>query len=986
MLLVADLHVHSRFSRATSRDLDFPALVRSALEKGVGLVATGDFTHPGWMREIREQLVEAEPGLLRLRDDLDARAREGLPAACAAGSVRFVIGVEISNIYKKAGRVRKNHNLVFVPGLEAAGRFTERLASIGNLGSDGRPILGLDARDLLEITLETDPLAFLVPAHIWTPWFSALGSMSGFDSLDECFGDLAPHVFAAETGLSSDPAMNWRVSALDRVTLVSSSDAHSPARLGREASLLEVELGYEPLHRALRTREGFLGTIEFFPEEGKYHLDGHRKCGVRLDPERTRELGGTCPVCGGKVTVGVMSRVLDLADRPCGFRPPDARPFTSLVSLGQVVGEAIGVAAESQRVRAFVERLLAGIGPELVVLREAPLEQVSRAGTPVIAEAIRRVRAAELSVEGGYDGEYGVVRIFEPAERDRFAGQSVLGGIEPSAAARARRPRRDAPTDSPVAGAATQREPPEARSKRARPAQGSVGSTQPPLAPSRPLHPTEGLDEHQSRVAHADGGPLLVVAGPGTGKTRTLVARMARLVASGKARDDRLLAISFTNQAAEELRERLDAAIGPSRARRATVTTFHGLGLRLLRELAGDDRPVAEDQERLAIAQSVLGEGAGARDASRLLDRVSLAKQTPDPRESLRDDPETLARFDRFEAALGRAGRRDLDDLVLGAYRLVRDSPEAARDAAGRFDSVSVDEYQDVNDVQAAFVRLLSPGGCALCAIGDPDQAIYGFRGARPAHFFGFAQAYEGAVTTTLGTSYRLTRPVLESARAVLGGAGFAAGLGACALRAVRDGPAVQIVDCPSARAEAEQILVRLESLVGGTSLFAVDSGRGDRAEHADLGFGDVAVLVRTKAQRGEVLEALGRSAVPCIAVGEDEPHDPRSQKVAVMTMHAAKGREYAVVFVAGVERGLVPLELDGFDTDPSEEARLLYVAITRAKRLAVITHAARRRLFGRELPGGPSPLLERLAAPWVERTRARLPRRAPPSGQLTLF
>jgi DNA helicase-2/ATP-dependent DNA helicase PcrA len=418
MRLIADLHIHSRFSRATSRDLDLPALHRAAREKGLGVLGTGDCTHPGWLDEIAKQLEPAEDGLLRLRPDLARQAAEGLPAACG-GEVRFVLQAEISGIYKRGGRVRKVHSLVYLPSLEAARRFAGKLARIGNLASDGRPILGLDARDLLEIVLGIDPLAFLVPAHVWTPWFSLLGSKSGFDSVEECFGDLASFVFAAETGLSADPAMCRRVSRLDRLTLISSSDAHSPGKLGREATLLDIEPGFEPLRRAIEAgtaEAGFLGTLEFHPEEGKYHLDGHRACGVRLEPGETRGLGGRCPVCGKPITVGVLSRVLDLADREEGKRPGGDPPFESLVPLDEVAGQSLGVGPATKRVRRLVEVLLERVGPELYCLRQAPIEDLSLAGGPLLAEAVRRVREGELTVEGGFDGQYGTVRIFEPGE------------------------------------------------------------------------------------------------------------------------------------------------------------------------------------------------------------------------------------------------------------------------------------------------------------------------------------------------------------------------------------------------------------------------------------------------------------------------------------------------------------------------------------------------------------------------------------------
>ena len=290
----ADLHVHSKYSRATSRDLDLEHLAAWAARKGLTVVATGDFTHPAWRTELKEKLVPAEPGLFRLRPEIEQAVAEGLPSACRT-PVRFMLEVEISTIYKKAEKTRKVHHLIYAPDFATADRISERLARIGNIASDGRPILGLDSRDLLEITLTSSPDAYLIPAHIWTPWFAALGSQSGFDSIAACYGDLADHIFAVETGLSSDPPMNWRLSMLDRYRLVSNSDAHSPGKLGREATTFDCALDYFALRKALETGQGFVGTVEFFPEEGKYHLDGHRKCGVKFSPRETSRPGRALP-------------------------------------------------------------------------------------------------------------------------------------------------------------------------------------------------------------------------------------------------------------------------------------------------------------------------------------------------------------------------------------------------------------------------------------------------------------------------------------------------------------------------------------------------------------------------------------------------------------------------------------------------------------------------------------------------------------------
>jgi DNA helicase-2/ATP-dependent DNA helicase PcrA len=470
----------------------------------------------------------------------------------------------------------------------------------------------------------------------------------------------------------------------------------------------------------------------------------------------------------------------------------------------------------------------------------------------------------------------------------------------------------------------------------------------------------------------------LIVAGPGSGKTRTLVSRIAHQLHRGVVEPEQVLAISFTNQASDELRERIARALPNASNGEPLVTTFHGLGVRLLTELQGTAPTVVDDDDRLAIVRRCLPAQAKDREVADLLGQISLAKQSPDPRAVIADDEELTTAFHRYESELAERGVIDVDDLVLGAYLALESDAAFTARIRERFRSVSVDEYQDVNDVQATLLALLWPTGEELCAIGDPQQAIYGFRGARPGHFDRFAEAYPGAALVELETSYRLTRQILAAARSIVDEPGE--------LRARIDGPRVELVACPTAASEAEQILVRLERIVGGTSYFAVDSGRGDEAELGDVGFGEMAVLVRTKAQRKEILEALGRSAIPCRAVGEDEPHDPRSEKVAVMTMHAAKGREFEVVFVAGVEPGLLPLEIQGRETDSAEERRLLYVALTRAKRLLVISHAAKRTLWGKRLPGGPSPFLAGLPAHVVQRVKPELPRERPERKQLSFF
>ena len=427
MRYIADLHIHSRFSRATSKALDLEHIHAAAMRKGVAVVGTGDFTHPAWLEEIREKLVPAEPGLLRLRDDLASAAEQDVPAPCRS-PVRFLLSVEISNIYKKGDRVRKVHNLILAPDVEAAVRLQAALERIGNIRSDGRPILGLDSRDLLEIVLESSEQACLIPAHIWTPWFSALGSKSGFDAIADCYGDLTDHIFAVETGLSSDPLMNWRCAQLDRFFLVSNSDAHSSEKVGREANLFDTELSYFAMVDALRARDPAraLGTIEFFPEQGKYHYDGHRKCDQRLAPPETLRNDGLCPGCGKKVTVGVMHRVEALADRPEGSSAPKTAPFRSLIALDELLGEIRGVGPGSISVRRDWMDLAAKLGPELSILMEVPIAEIEARGGELLAEGVKRIRAGDVRIEAGYDGEYGRVHIFREGETARIGKQLSL--------------------------------------------------------------------------------------------------------------------------------------------------------------------------------------------------------------------------------------------------------------------------------------------------------------------------------------------------------------------------------------------------------------------------------------------------------------------------------------------------------------------------------------------------------------------------------
>ena len=409
MKTIADLHIHSRFSMATSKEGTPENLDFWARKKGISLIGTGDFTHPVWREELKERLVSEGNGLYRLRDEYVKEESRKFPGE----GTRFVVSGEISSIYKKNGKTRKVHNVILLPSLEAADAMAQRLEKIGNIHSDGRPILGLDSHDLLEMMLDVCPEGILVPAHIWTPQFSVLGAKSGFDSVEECFEELTPYVHALETGLSSDPAMNWRISKLDRYQLVSNSDAHSPSKLGREANLLDIDCSYEGLYQAIQTGEGLEGTVEFFPEEGKYHFDGHRKCGVSLSPVEAERLGGICPVCGKKLTMGVDHRVEQLADRAEGFVKKDGKKYESLVPLPEVISACMGYSTASKKVQGCFEQMIQTLGTEFDILRNVPSEDIKSCAGERIAEGIENVRNGKVKRIPGYDGEYGKIRLFD---------------------------------------------------------------------------------------------------------------------------------------------------------------------------------------------------------------------------------------------------------------------------------------------------------------------------------------------------------------------------------------------------------------------------------------------------------------------------------------------------------------------------------------------------------------------------------------------
>lgn len=839
----ADLHIHSRFSRATSSRLTLPHLAAWAGAKGIDVLATGDFTHPVWRQELREALeLNPQSGLLRLKKSLgrDDVARE-IPhlAGLEPHEPEFMLEAEISSIYKKNGAVRKIHSLVYVPDFDSADRLCEKLEAVGNLKSDGRPILGLDVKDLLAMVLDI-PRAYMIPAHIWTPWFALFGSKSGFDSLDECFEDLAPHIFAAETGLSSDPDMNRCWSHLDRLLMVSSSDAHSGENLAREATLFEGPANYDGIFDALHQKPSdtrYAGTLEFFPEEGKYHLDGHRACGVVLEPAECMKLDNICPVCGKPLTVGVLHRVLALADRSAP--PCPGKDFQSLIPLPEILGEILHCGSKTRRAQEKYAELLERFGSEMAVLQDVP-ESDLRHVWPELGEAVSRMRAGKVIRHAGYDGEYGVIRLFDEQEN----APSLLERVP---AARRTPPAKEKKTQKKT--------PPSPEDNKS--ADGLTG----PAGGVR-NHSADGsfspdsFSPMQREALEAGPGPVLVLAGPGAGKTRTLVGRMVRLLRSGTPASD-IVAVTFTRRAAEEMRARLAAALGGKDGEVAPALpetdTLHALALKRW----PGEAPVVLSEEGARRAFASANPQLEKKEAARLYDRMELGRETL----NMPADLAPLAeRYRRWKKERGLADYTDLPETWLSELK------SRNYGAAKPWKHILVDEVQDLSPLQKALVEALTPAdGSGFFGIGDPDQSIYGFRGADSGIEEALRSRWPQLHVLGLTESHRSAAAILKAGHDAL------AGHGACGeLSSVTGSSAtLQWMGAPTAEREAAWIADRIAYLIGGTSHQQADLHETLAGCHLDAGScspGEIAVLCRIRALIPPIRAALERRGIPCSA------------------------------------------------------------------------------------------------------------------------
>ena len=1045
MSFLADLHIHSPFSRATSKASNLAGLFAWAQVKGIHLIGTGDFTHPGWLAQLKNDLVPAEPGLFRLKDDKVPPAFE--QARPEIINVRFVLTAEISSIYKRHGKVRKVHNILFAPDFQSVEQMNQSLAAIGNIESDGRPILGLDSRDLLEIQLEKIPAGFLVPAHIWTPWFSLFGSKSGFDTIEECFGDLSQHIFALETGLSSDPEMNRLVSALDRFTLISNSDCHSPGKLGREVNLFDCDLDFYSMKDALQDpQKGFAGTMEFFPEEGKYHLDGHRKCNVSLTPAETRECNALCPQCGKPLTIGVSHRVMDLADRDKPVYPDHGSTFQSLIPLQEVIGEIMGRGPATKGVLGQYRKVINRFGSEFTLFRHTPIEDIKKL-SPLLAEAVDRIRNNKVIRQAGFDGQFGVIHVFADGEIDRLSGQGRLfDDMRPQPKKKKVAPQK--PKNMPL-----------------------------PLFSNTPkTHPsTKESNAEQQEAITCSANKILVSAGPGTGKTFTLVSRLIHLLTVRNVAADKIVAITFTNRAAEEMQQRLLNQVG-KRATPVFVGTFHKFCLNWLQHFNPSLTVIGDEGRHLIIRKLFADKSVHERTAISHLIKNSFPASHDNSQEA------EILRLYQHELAQQHA--IDLEDIIPTFVSKLASDDVFDQAVRNQVDHLFVDEFQDVNQAQYQLVEKLTHSA-SLFAIGDANQAIYGFRGSDLSFFM---QLADSATTTNLilNKNYRSARSIIEASSSLISHNKIK-NKSRLDAQSNENGSITLHTTLSTAKAEAEYVVTEIEKILGGISSFSIDSGRS-AGQISDFSFADIAILYRLGRQADVLAKALERRGIPYQRVGskpfymdrdlrgvyywllaaegnasradylqlcqqvpgigkttlnlldskipptshdfftdlrglplrpktteifrrlsselasfrnmadrdlparmaipfhffnidQNQPkaqrlsklagafgslapftahlqknaqatiYDDRAEAVSLMTLHAAKGLEFPVVFITGLIDGLLPCKAPGCDLE--EERRLLYVGMSRAEKALFLSAADRKRLspFVTEVP-----------------------------------
>ncbi len=1002
---IADLHIHSKYSLATSKLLVPEYLEYWSALKGIDLVGTGDCIHPAWLDELETKLEYSPNGFYKLKKEYKLNNSE-LPSINTDG-IHFVLTTEISCIYRKRDKTRKVHNILILPNFDSARRLQKKLDKLGNIRADGRPILGIDSKHLLEIALEISRDIIFIPAHIWTPWFSVLGSKSGFDSIFECFEELTNYIFAVETGLSSDPLMNWHCSFLDDFALISNSDAHSPEKLGREANIFDCEFNYYDLYQSLKDHKskdsGFLGTIEFYPEEGKYHLDGHRKCNICWQPEQTLEHNGICPSCGKEVTKGVLYRVNELADRK-NISNLARQSYRSIIPLIELIAEIQQRPVGSKFVKAEYFKILQRLGTEFGALLEYDYETLKNVGGELLAEGIKRLRTNNVILIGGYDGEFGKIKVFRDSELQTKYNISLIG---------------DNVETSEISNIIELPKIKNLKTKKA---------PQPKLIEKEKQE--FYLTQEQERAINFEKGVCLVIAGPGAGKTFILTKRIENLI-KFNIPADAILALTFCNQAAQEIRERLKDI-----STKVNVHTFHSFCYEILRKYhnlinRSKDFILIDEDLKLDILMKL---------AKSKKDSEKLTKKISDYKNGIIDDNIEFKKiFENYNNYLQTIDAIDIDDLIYYAVEIFKNTENIKAELNQKYKYLLIDEYQDINNKQYELIKLLIDNNNPnLFVIGDANQAIYGFRGANVRYIQEFLQDFPKAEIIKFRNSFRCSNIILKVAGQILGKEEL--------LYGPDEGIKIVIQKCQSAGSEAEWIASQIERMIGGIRSFSFDSGITDGEEYKEIqGFKSFAVLCRTTAQFEQLKKSFMNHAIPFKIAGEqpiylqapfkdlilkiklhfyndkikllnnndsellsllqsqkniDEILDiefnklsdeikkdfyfefetikeygrgykndyPKffkelylnrfgvdllniqAERVNLLTMHSAKGLEFDAVFIAGCEDGIIPFNLyENYNSaDLDEERRLFYVAITRAKRYLFLSYAESRKIYNR--------------------------------------
>jgi len=854
MKFIGDLHIHSHFSIATSKQLVPEYLDYWAALKGIKVVGTGDFTHPGWTKELKEKLVPTDTGLYKLNDKLRLDL-SFLSDTKFDREVFFILSAEISTIYKKNNKVRKVHHVILAPDFGAAEGIQAELAKRDfNITSDGRPILGLDSRDLLELVLSVSEEILFIPAHIWTPWFSVLGSKSGFDTVAECYGDLSRYIYAVETGLSADAPMLWINSTLDSYTLLSNSDAHSPERLGRNSNIFDTDVSYHGIVDAIKKGDGttFKGTIDLFPQEGKYHFDGHRKCGIRWSPLESIKHNGICPVCGKKVTEGVLNRAAQLADRESHEIRDIRLPYTSIIPLKEVLSEIHGIGGNSKFITREYFNILKNLGPELGILIDVPVPEIEEKAGSILAEAVYRMRARRVRIQEGFDGEYGRITLF--GEKEILAAkskdqESLFAGAEPVW----KRPEKREPIPFDLAEFNRLKQE-ENREKQQKDIQKFKIKGEDPL---------KNLNIDQKRAATWGKGQCMVIAGPGTGKTRVLTHRIGYLVRDLQIDPSAILAVTFTNKAAVEMKSRILSFIPSEQADLMTVTTFHAFGYTVLKEYAEyiprqTNFSIIHRRETESIIAEITGESK--KRVKKIADWISGIKQNSTAETADKDVREIFLKYEEY---LKRENLLDLGDLIYRTNKILSENEQILTALRDHYKWILIDEFQDINRMQYDLILKIAGGpNSNIFVIGDPNQAIYGFRGADVKFIDHFKNDFPGAEIIRLNKSYRCPDTVLKASSSVMGGEDTISG--------TDHGDKIKVSVHQTEKSEGEFIARTIEQLAGGLRFFSMDSDITRGADQDTIALSDCAVLCRTAKQFSALKKAFKDHSIPYRVAGEN--------------------------------------------------------------------------------------------------------------------